>query len=318
MTEALAKAQAALAELDRIGDDDGAIWALRVIGALIGWLGNNGEAQVQWRRAVERGEHADNRFVNDVLGWMVLGAWWGPTSVAEVRELADEALSDEVVQAARGLCARRAWSRCRGGGASGGGTGRGPGGEDADARLGDLISWGGLSAMEADMELGAGDPDRAYRALAAGAEVLVASSETGYLATVISFQSLAALELGRSDEALSLSRQALEIAVVDDIDPYARDRIVRGRVAAQQGDFGTAAELLQEAGRMLEPTDFAALHLDLALARAEVARLAGRPDDERAALADALAVAEAKGHTVACRAHPQRLEAVGGGGRGGA
>ena len=155
------------------------------------------------------------------------------------------------------------------------------------------------------MELGAGNPDRAYRALAEGAEVLAASSETGYLATVLSMQSLAALELGRPDEALSLTAKAVEIAVQDDIDPYARDRIVRGRVAAQRGDFGTAAELLQEAGRMIEPTDFAALHLDLALARAEVARLAGRTEEEHAALADALTIAEAKGPRVAVERNPR-------------
>ena len=89
------------------------------------------------------------------------------------------------------------------------------------------------------MELGAGNPDHAYRALAEGAEVLAASSETGYLATVLSMQSLAALELGRPEEALSLTGKALEIAVQDDIDPYARDSVVRGRVAAQRGDYET-------------------------------------------------------------------------------
>ena len=111
-----------------------------------------------------------------------------------------------------------------------------------------MISWAGLSAIEADMELGAGNPDHAYRALAEGAEVLAASSETGYLATVLSMQSLAALELGRPDEALSLTAKAVEIAVPDDIDPHARDRLVRGRVAAQRGDYASAAELIQEAG----------------------------------------------------------------------
>jgi class 3 adenylate cyclase/tetratricopeptide (TPR) repeat protein len=304
----LADAKAALADLDRIGDDDGAIWALRVIGSLVGWLGNNGESQAYWRRAVERGGHADNRFVNEVLGWMLLGAWWGPTSLAEVRELADHTLASTSTKRLEG------YARVVGGVAIAA-EGRLEEGRDEVLAgrtllrdLGDRISWAGLSAMEADMELAAGNPDLAYRALASGAEVLAASSETGYLATVISFQSLAALELGRLEEALSLSGQALELAVDDDIDPYARDRVVRGRVAAQQGDFGMAAELLQEAGRMLEPTDFAALHLDLALARAEVARLAGRPDDERVALSEALAVAEAKGHTVAVERIRKRLE----------
>jgi hypothetical protein len=59
---------------------------------------------------------------------------------------------------------------------------------------------------------------------------------------------------------------------------------------------------------MLEPTDFAALHLDLAFARAEVALLTGRTDEQRAALEDALTVAEAKGHTVAVERIRRRLD----------
>jgi tetratricopeptide (TPR) repeat protein len=310
MTEGLADAQAALAELDRIGDDDGAVWALRVIGALVGWLGNNGESQVYWRRAVERGGRADNRFVNDVLGWMLLGAWWGPTSVAEVRELADEALGttsskrlESYARIVRGVTLAAEGQLEEG-------RGEVLAGKTLMRELGDLISWGGLAAMESDMELGAGSPEHAYLALAAGAEVLLASSETGYLATVLSMQSLAALELGRPDEALSLTTRACEIAVQDDIDPHVRDRVVRGRIAAQRGEFESAVELLEEAGRMIEPTDFAAAHLDVARARAEVARLAGRSDEERAALADALAIAESKGHTVAMERIRSRLEAV--------
>jgi tetratricopeptide (TPR) repeat protein len=310
MTEGLAEAQAALAELDRIGDDDGAVWALRVIGALVGWLGNNGESQVHWRRAVERGGRADNRFVNDVLGWMLLGAWWGPTSVAEVRELADEALGttsskrlESYARIVRGVTLAAEGQLEEG-------RGEVLAGKTLMRELGDLISWGGLAAMESDMELGAGSPEHAYRALAAGAEVLLASSETGYLATVLSMQSLAALELGRPDEALSLTTRACEIAVQDDIDPHVRDRVVRGRIAAQRGEFENAAELVEEAGRMIERTDFAGAHLDVARARAEVARLAGRSDEERAALADALAIAESKGHTVAMERIRGRLEVV--------
>jgi tetratricopeptide (TPR) repeat protein len=174
--------------------------------------------------------------------------------------------------------------------------------------LGDLISWGGLSTLEADLELSAGSPERAYHALAEGAEVLAARSETGYLATVLSLQALAALELGRAEEALSLTAKAREIAVQDDIDPRVRDRVVRGRVAAQGGDFDGGAELVAEAARIIESTDFLGARLDVALAGVEVARLAGRTDEERAALADALALAETKGHMVAVERIRLRLE----------
>ena len=104
--------------------------------------------------------------------------------------------------------------------------------------LGDVISWAGLSGMESEMELGAGNPANAYRALAEGADVLAARSETGYLATVLSMQSLAALELGRHEEALSLTARACEIAVQDDIDPHvSRPRGRRPGIAAQRGEF---------------------------------------------------------------------------------
>ena len=307
MAEGLAEAQAALEELDRIGDDEGAIWALRVIGSLVGWLGDNAEAQVYWRRAVERGGSGDSRFVNEVLGWMLLGGWWGPTSVADVRALADEALettsSKRLESYARVV--RGAAIAVQGQLEEGRVEIRA--GRALMRELGDLISWAGLSTMEGDVELLTGNPDSAYRALAESAEVLFGRSETGYLATVLSMQSLAALQLGRPDEALTLTARAREIAVRDDLDPHVRDRVVRGRIAAQRGDFEAAAELLDEATRMNEATDFAGAQLDVALARAEVAGLGGRIGDERAALTAALELAEAKGHAVAAERIRARL-----------
>src|SRR3982751_5251445 len=152
------------------------------------WLGENAEAQVYWRRAVERAGHADNRFVSDVLGWMLLGAWWGPTHVSEVIRLADEAV-------ARGSSKRlEAYARVVRGAAIGAEGRLAEGREELTAGnallrdLGDLISWAGITAIAADLESAAGEPARAYRALATGAEVLAASSESGYLATVTSLQ----------------------------------------------------------------------------------------------------------------------------------
>jgi class 3 adenylate cyclase/tetratricopeptide (TPR) repeat protein len=308
MTEGLAEARAALVDLDRIGDVDGAVWALRVIGSLVGWLGSNGEAQAHWRDAIERGGRADNRFVNDVRGWMLLAAWWGPTSTAEALQLADDALGqtsstrlESYARIVRGVAM----------GAQGQleeGRAEVRAGKTLMRELGDLISWGGLASMEADMELGTGHPDRAYQALAAGAEVLAASSEAGYLSTVLSMQALAALQLGRPDEALSLTARACEIAVPDDVDPQVRDRIVRGRIAAQRGDHERAHELIGEAERTIAATDFAGAKLEVALARAEVARLGGRGAEEREALANALAIAEAKGHAVAAERIRSQLE----------
>jgi class 3 adenylate cyclase/tetratricopeptide (TPR) repeat protein len=310
MSDALEQAQATLAELERIGDDEGVVWALRLIGALTGWMGSNGQAQACWRGAVDRAGEADNRFVNDVLGWMLLGAWWGPTPLTEIAALAEEARARSsskrleayaLVVSGAAAAAEGRLEEGRAGVAAGRALIR---------DLGDTISWAGLSAMEADMELAAGAADRAYRATAEGAEVLAASSESGYLSTVRSLQAVAALELGRPDEALALTAQAVDTSVVDDVDPIARDRFIRARIAASRGADEEAAALVASAHELVDGTDFVGSHIDLAFVEAEVARASGRVDDERTALARALAAAEAKGHVVNERRARALLEAA--------
>jgi class 3 adenylate cyclase/tetratricopeptide (TPR) repeat protein len=93
MTDALVEAQEALAELEQVGDDEGSVWALRLIGNLTAWLGKSGEAQVYWRRALEQAERTRSRLVNDVRGWLLLVAWWGPTTIEEALRLCDETMA---------------------------------------------------------------------------------------------------------------------------------------------------------------------------------------------------------------------------------
>jgi hypothetical protein len=105
--------------------------------------------------------------------------------------------------------------------------------------------------------------------------------------------------LGRDDEALRLANEADAMGQADDFEPHARARIIRAYVFARRGDIAAADEQVAEAAELIEPIDYIILHLGLAFARAEVARLAGRPDEARAALEHALAVAAAKGHALA-------------------
>jgi len=248
--------------------------------------------------------------VNDVLGWMVLGAWWGRMTVTDVIRLADEAVakgSSKRLEAYAGVVA---------GGAMGAG-GRLEEGRESIASgrgllrdLGDLISWGGISVIEGELELAAGEPQRAHDVLAGGAAVLQARAETGYLATVIGLQANAALELGMHDEAVQLARDAIAIASPDDFDPRARGTLVLALIAAQQEDGAEADRLLAEAAALVEPTDSMVLHYDLALARADVARRAGRDAEARAALEHALAVAEQKGNVLGAGRARQELASL--------
>jgi ATP/maltotriose-dependent transcriptional regulator MalT len=162
-----------------------------------------------------------------------------------------------------------------------------------------LIAWAGLSAIEAEMELVAGDAVRAYEVAAEGREALKASAETGYLTTVVGYLAQGALALGRDDEALTFADETRELAAVDDFEPIARAQVVRAQVLARRGDFTRADELITSAGELVDFTDWLMLRRELACARAEVARLAGRPGEQREALEQALSLAEAKGNVAA-------------------
>jgi tetratricopeptide (TPR) repeat protein len=153
--------------------------------------------------------------------------------------------------------------------------------------------------VEAETELGVGNPERAYEVLVEGHDALAERAEKGFLATVIGLRAQVALELGRDDEALQLADEVQAIAAVDDFDPHARGRFVRAVVLARRGDITAADEFLAASAALIDPTDYAILHFDLAVARAEIAQLAGRREEQRAALERALSIAEAKGSVVA-------------------
>jgi class 3 adenylate cyclase/tetratricopeptide (TPR) repeat protein len=299
MTDALAEAEDALATFERIGDAEGSVRALIMIGALTGWLGSLAGGEMRWRQALERAENTSDRVVNDVLGWIVLNTWWGPRTVPETIRLSDEA-------AAKSSSKRlEAYTLVVGGAATAAG-GRLEEGREKIALgralfldLGDVLAWGGIAAVEGEMELAAGDAQRAYNALAEGAAALAAKTGTGYLTTVMSLQAHAALELGREDEATRLANEAVRMAPADDHDPHARGANVLARVAARRGEAEEAGRLLAAAAELIEPTDFMSLHLDLALARAEVARHAHKVAEARRALEHALALAEKKENLLA-------------------
>jgi hypothetical protein len=164
--------------------------------------------------------------------------------------------------------------------------------------------------IEGELELAAGEPQRAYELLAGGAAVLQARAETGYLATVIGVQAHAALELGRQEEADRLAREAIAIASPDDFDPHARGTFVLALIAARQEDAAEADRLLAAAAALVEPTDSMVLRYDLALARADVARHLGRGVEAREALEHALAVAEQKGSVLGAERARQELAAL--------
>ena len=75
--------------------------------------------------------------------------------------------------------------------------------------------------------------------------------------------------------------------------------MVRARALGRRGEIDAADDLIRDAAELVESTDYTLMQLDLAFARADVDRLAGRTDGARQALERAVEVAEAKGNRVA-------------------
>jgi tetratricopeptide (TPR) repeat protein len=310
MRDELDVAEKAHGELERLGDEYGAIWALRLCGCFHAWLGDSLEASRIWTDALPRAERISARLTSELMIWLLWEAWWGP-------EPAEEGIRrcDEYLERARRLGAKR----LEGVALDMRAALKAYQGKLDDAHdditagrgilreLDDTIWWAGASMVEADLEFTAGDPQAAYDCLAAGHEALAGLAETGYLATVVGLRAQAAVQLGREDEALELADETERLAQQDDFEPLGRLQLVRALVLARRGEVERADELMREAVAYIAPTDYLVLVLELGFVEADIGRLLGRPEAERAGVERALAAAETKGNVVAAARARERL-----------
>jgi tetratricopeptide (TPR) repeat protein len=296
LKDALAGSREVLAQLESFGDEEGVVSALRLIGMVTFWLGSNREAEAHWRQALERSEGASPRIIHHVVSWRLLGASFGPTPVGETIRLCDETLAEPTSKRLEAIAVlvRGVARACEG---------NLPAGREEAAQgrellrdLGHRMTWAGSCVLEAEMELSAGNPERAEQVLVEGRDVLAASAETGYLASVVGMLAHSAAELGKDDEALRRADEVGTLASPDDFEPHAMAHLVRARVLARRGDFTRAEGELGAGAALIEVTDHVLLRWHLALARAEIAGRRGRPEEERQALEQVLAVTEAKGN----------------------
>ena len=171
----------------------------------------------------------------------------------------------------------------------------------ARARLFDMkrmANWAGTAMVAADVELLARNPAAAAEALAGAYEWISGQSETGYIATVAGLRAAAALDLGREDDALAFAdetarigsggrrRGACTTGVCTGEGAGAPPRPRRGRRSAASRGRTRGTDRLPHATRV---------RCDVAR---EVAGLAGNRDEQRAALEEALRLAELKGDVV--------------------
>ena len=297
LDSALTEAGAVTRALERLGDDEGVAWGLRLVANYLGWLGKTTESAEVLDRALLHAKLAKSPSeVAEILTWQSWELWWGPVAAADgVRRV------NEIMEEAVGLPRLAGTARTMRGclkvlqGQLAEGRADMVVGRGLLAEVGHLNNWSGTSMVHADAEIAAGEPVVAEGILREAYDFLKATSETGYLATIIGYLAVATLHQGKDDEALAFADETEKIAQPDDFEPHARQGCVRAVVLARRGDHSGAQRALDVASATIEQTDYTTLQAFAAMCRAEVQHLAGRTDGERAALEEALRLSESKG-----------------------
>ena len=117
MQAAIASAREQLAVLERLGDEEGAVWALRQLAAFTAWLGKTEEALRLNEQALERAERVSPRLVNDDPDLDALADLVGSTPVEEGIRRCDEVIASSTskrLEASRAHHPRRRRWRLRG------------------------------------------------------------------------------------------------------------------------------------------------------------------------------------------------------------
>ena len=150
----------------------------------------------------------------------------------------------------------------------------------------------------ARVELHGGDLTFAEKEVRADLDFLAAQGERYYRSTMAALLARLVRDQGRYDEALELTKLAEELAAPGDTSVQALWRSTRATLLARAGDFALAEELARIAVDLVKPTEAPPQQAVALRELAEVLHLAGKADEARQAIAEALALYTAKGDRV--------------------
>ncbi|HEU4847335.1 MAG TPA: hypothetical protein VFT03_03995, partial [Rubrobacteraceae bacterium] len=165
--------------------------------------------------------------------------------------------------------------------------------------LGHVTALASFTESASDVEWYAGDVIGAERERRSGYEAWRKMRVVGYQSTQAALLAELLVELGRDDEALSLTRESEKLAADYDITAQVPWRGARARVLARRGEVEEAVRLAREAEAMAERTDWLKLQGDTQIDLADVLRLAGRSEEATHAALKAAELYEQKGDIVA-------------------
>jgi class 3 adenylate cyclase/tetratricopeptide (TPR) repeat protein len=290
----------ALVVFAETGDDGGLARALALRGMLRFWGGDAAAALPDLERAATLAAEAGNRSDEaKSIQYICSAMREGPMPVEEALRRLEEIGSRPVVNAELEftILADRAQLLAR--------LGQFEAARDFVGQARELAEEHGLTDARArfaaaSVELLGGNAAAAEDELRAVCEHYESVGELGYLSTVSYWLADAVVAQGRDEEALRLTERwrADRLTVPEDRDAQSGWRRVRARALARTGELAEAERLGREAVAIASATDGLELQGGALAVLGEVLLRAGRPEESRAALEDALQRYEAKGNVV--------------------
>lgn len=152
------------------------------------------------------------------------------------------------------------------------------------------------------VELLGGDLEMAEREVRADYEMLSRMGEAYYRSTIAAMLSCVVRNQGRDAEALAWSRIAEETMAPDEIDTQAYWRAIRAPIVARAGDLVLAEQLARAAVEMAQRTEAIGLQAETLAELASVLKIAGRHEEARQCIEEAISLYESKGNMVSAAA----------------
>ena len=167
--------------------------------------------------------------------------------------------------------------------------------------LGTGVDAASTSMDSAQVELLAGDVGAAERELRRDYDALEALGEVFLRSTISAMLAETLWRAGNAAEAERFARISSEIADPEDVLSQVLWRIVRSKVLADRGDIAAATALAEEALASARETEEVGLLAEALVGLAYVCRAAGKNEEARAPLDEALALLNAKGDRATAR-----------------
>jgi tetratricopeptide (TPR) repeat protein len=164
--------------------------------------------------------------------------------------------------------------------------------------------------MRGHVELAVGEAALAEAVLRQSYDILEQPGIGGVLSTVAGMLARALVDQGQLAEAERLTETSERLGAADDLVTQIEWRSTSARVLARRGDVAGGEALAREAVALAEDTDFLIDHAHACLDLAEVLSLAGRAEEGRPAIEQAIRLFERKEIVIAAERARARLRAL--------